>query len=86
MLFACLPSKIHVDHRLSRFGNRTVTLFDIQIVIKGLDTGLFPVCELILAFFLCSFPFWLRIAQYIIGLQCVEAVQSVLYISRVWTL
>ena len=38
------------------------------------------------SFFLFSFPFWLRIAQYIIGLGCVEAVQSVLYISRGWTL
>ena len=38
------------------------------------------------SFFLCSFLFWLRIAQYIIGLRCVEAVQSVLYISRSWAL
>ena len=39
-----------------------------------------------ISFFLCSFPFWLRIAQYMIGLRCVEAVQSVLYISRSWAL
>ena len=30
-----------MGHRLSRFSNRAVTLFDIQIAIKGLDTQVY---------------------------------------------
>ena len=51
VLFACLLLRIHVDHRFSKFSNRVVTIFDIQIVINGLDTQVyFWSASLILAF------------------------------------
>ena len=40
-----------MDHRFSKFSNRVVTIFDIQIVINGLDTQVyFWSASLILAF------------------------------------
>ena len=40
-----------MDHQFSKFSNRTVTIFDIQIVINGLDTQVyFWSVSLILAF------------------------------------
>ena len=46
-----------MDHLFSKFSNRAVTIFDIQIVINGLDTGLFPVHEFNFSFFFVLFLF-----------------------------
>ena len=46
-----------MGHRLSRFSNRAVTLFDIQIVLRAGHTGLFPVREFKFNFFFVLFLF-----------------------------